>query len=106
MRLESIESLCPLSAEWLEPLVDLAQGDRIDFVPATLPVGTNPHQICIAHDAEVLRHRRLTEPDPLGECADRLGASAQFGQQLPSAGFCQHCECIHPAIMRVQKYNC
>src|SRR5438105_3876935 len=84
MRLERVEAVGPECAIRGEPLVELAQRARFEAVEAALRLAADGHQARLAKDPQMLRHRRLAEPEIRDELADRaLARSEQVEDPAP-----------------------
>jgi hypothetical protein len=84
--LELVEALPPHLAVGLEPSVKLHQRLNPDAVQAALAGGTDLDQTGVAKHPQMLRHRRLTDRQPLNQRTDRPLPLAQLIEDQASAG--------------------
>jgi Sigma-70 region 2 len=122
LALEIVEPGLPLLPVRREPFVDRLQSLGADAVQATLRVGAHVDQAGVAQNAQVLRDRRLAEPERADEVADRTLRLLQEIKDAAAVGLAQGVEhrrrsgpgCRarregdggHAAHIRIWLYNC
>jgi hypothetical protein len=88
--LEAVEAVPPHLPIGLQPVVELDERFEAEPIQPPLPVRAHLDQAGLAQDPEVLRHRRLTELEPLYEIRDRQLATEQLIEDLASARLRDH----------------
>ena len=83
---ELVEAVSPHLPIRLEPAVELDQRLKPDAVQTALAIGANMDEPGVAKHAEVLRHGRLTNGQPLDQCTNRALSAAQLIEDLSPAG--------------------
>jgi hypothetical protein len=103
---EGVKTLRPEVAKVVQPHVDLVERCRVDGVEPPRPLGPDRREAAVPEDLEVLRDRRLRDPE-LG--LDDRGESSRghlaFGEQLedsPSDRIAEDVERVHERILKVQ----
>jgi hypothetical protein len=78
-----VEALLPEATERVEPGVDLVERRRIDGIQPPGALRPDRRETAVAQDPEVLRDRRLRDPElRLDDRRDRPGRLLASGQQL------------------------
>src|SRR5690606_21056868 len=98
---EGIELVVPEAPEWIEPLLDFLERAGVDRIEPALGVRPHVREPVVPQHAQVLRDRRLADPE-LGcdYLDDRPRAALSIGKQLqdPSPhGVTENVECVHQA---------
>jgi hypothetical protein len=104
--LQQGQAIRPHLPEGSQPLLDLGERSRLDFVPTLLSLLTYLHQSGLAQDAQVATHPGLALPEEGRQLANRARAFQQQRQHLTTTGFGQHVEGTrHPATITPTLYN-
>jgi hypothetical protein len=70
-------------AEWVEPRIDLLERRRVHGVQAACAVRSDAREAAVAQDPEVLRDRRLADPElRLDDVGDGAGRALAVGEEL------------------------
>ena len=88
----------------LEPVIDLAERGGVDGIEPPGPGGPDRREPAVAQDLQVLRDRRLRDPElRLDDGADLPGGMLTIGEQLqdpPTDRVAEDVEGVHEAIVK------
>lgn len=83
MFFQTVEAGPPHPAVRLQPLVELDEWFGAKAVETPLAVRANGYKPRLTQNAQMLRHRRLAQGEPLDERLNRMLALTQFIEYLP-----------------------